>query len=200
MPKVVPEYKEAARRRIIEHAKRLFTERGYYKTRMTDIADSMGVSKGALYQYFASKDALLVAVIESHADQRGQAVQSFLDSGGWMTLSTSEFFDKMLSLRMGSSPLNLDLMLEAGKNRVVMEWLTKSGKKWVAGLTRVLKEYQRKGEIRDDIHPESLARGILAIRDGLYSSLNIGVPVSKVRKAWVLTMELILQSLRPMNS
>ncbi|MFW9888568.1 MAG: TetR/AcrR family transcriptional regulator, partial [Candidatus Thorarchaeota archaeon] len=47
MPKVVPEYKEKAKKRIMMHAAELFSEKGYYKTKMIDIAESMGVSKGA---------------------------------------------------------------------------------------------------------------------------------------------------------
>ena len=70
MPKVVPEYKEEARRRIVEHAMKLFSERGYYQTRMVDIAKSIGVSKGAIYQYFRSKHEVLITVIELHVVRR----------------------------------------------------------------------------------------------------------------------------------
>jgi AcrR family transcriptional regulator len=195
MPKVVPEYKEAARKRIIEHAKRLFTEQGYYQTRMTDVAESIGVSKGALYQYFDSKDALLIAVLDSHTKLRGNAVQSYLDAGGLATFASAEFFDRMVSLRMGSSVLITDLLREARENEVIMKWVQKSATKWVKDFVQVIKYSQKEGLIRSDVHPESLVRAILAMRDGLYSSLDVGLSVSKARKAWVAGMGLISESM-----
>ena len=58
----------AARRRsveneIVEHAARLFAERGFAGTSVQDIADAMGVSRPALYYYFKSKDDLLASLV-----------------------------------------------------------------------------------------------------------------------------------------
>ncbi|HYY91990.1 MAG TPA: helix-turn-helix domain-containing protein, partial [Candidatus Dormibacteraeota bacterium] len=55
MPKVVPEYKEEAKTRIIEAANRIFADKGYHEATMDDVAKQLGVSKGALYLYFPSK-------------------------------------------------------------------------------------------------------------------------------------------------
>jgi AcrR family transcriptional regulator len=58
----------AARRRIVEneiveHAARLFAERGFAGTSVQDIADAVGVSRPALYYYFKSKDELLANLV-----------------------------------------------------------------------------------------------------------------------------------------
>jgi AcrR family transcriptional regulator len=58
----------AARRRIVEneiveHAARLFAERGFAGTSVQDIADAVGVSRPALYYYFKSKDELLASLV-----------------------------------------------------------------------------------------------------------------------------------------
>ena len=195
MPKVIPEYKETAKKRIIEHAGRMFSEQGYYKTKMTDIAESMNVSKGALYQYFDSKESLLIEVLESHIEHRGQVVDAFLESEGIATLSTPDFFDRMLSLRMGTSALTLDLLREANENETIKQWMKTGVTRWVKGLTRVIRNLQQEGMIRKDINAESLVRCILALRDGLYSLISVGVSISKARRAWVLGMELINESI-----
>lgn len=57
-----------ARRRIVEneiveHAARLFAERGFAGTSVQDIADAMGVSRPSLYYYFKSKDELLASLV-----------------------------------------------------------------------------------------------------------------------------------------
>ncbi|GHF40608.1 TetR family transcriptional regulator [Streptomyces mashuensis] len=46
-------------RRLLAAATRLFAERGYDRTSVQDIVEAAGVTKGALYHYFGSKDDLL---------------------------------------------------------------------------------------------------------------------------------------------
>ncbi|RSX54089.1 AcrR family transcriptional regulator [Bifidobacterium goeldii] len=46
-------------RRILDSARRLFTEKGYEKTSIQDILNDLGLSKGGLYHHFKSKEAIL---------------------------------------------------------------------------------------------------------------------------------------------
>ncbi|MFQ5831364.1 MAG: TetR/AcrR family transcriptional regulator [Candidatus Thorarchaeota archaeon] len=193
MPKVVPEYKEEAKRRIMKHATKLFSERGYSKTRMIDIAKSMGVSKGAIYQYFRSKQDLLMSVLQTHTDTRGREVRKVLDSENITAISTGEFFDRMLALRMGSLALGLDLLSEAATNRSVLQWIRGSYELWVEGLSGMIDGFITSGVIRRSVDSESLARGILALRDGLYSALDLGSDKSKARRAWVTVMSSLMK-------
>jgi AcrR family transcriptional regulator len=48
---------------VLEHATRLFAERGFSGTSLQDVAESMGLKRPALYYYFSSKDALLERLI-----------------------------------------------------------------------------------------------------------------------------------------
>lgn len=58
-------------RQMIEVAESVFAERGYLATSMDDIAEQVGVSKPMLYEYFHSKEGLLLACIaESRAALR----------------------------------------------------------------------------------------------------------------------------------
>jgi len=59
MPKVIPEYKKLARKRIIDAAYKIFYKKGYHSSTMNDVAKEVGVSKGSLYSYFKSKEELL---------------------------------------------------------------------------------------------------------------------------------------------
>jgi len=65
MPKVVPEYKEEAKSRILEAANKVFAEKGYHEATMDDIAKRLGVSKGAIYLYFSSKEDLFEALCKT---------------------------------------------------------------------------------------------------------------------------------------
>ncbi len=48
--------------RIIREARRLFIERGYEKTSMSDIAQAAGINRPALHYYFRTKDKMFSAV------------------------------------------------------------------------------------------------------------------------------------------
>ena len=50
---------------LISAARGVFEVRGYDATRMGDIAEAAGVSHGTVYTWFSTKDAVLMAVIES---------------------------------------------------------------------------------------------------------------------------------------
>ena len=54
---------------ILDAAARLFVERGYAATTTNHVAEAAGVSVGSLYQYFPSKDALVVALDLRHLDR-----------------------------------------------------------------------------------------------------------------------------------
>jgi AcrR family transcriptional regulator len=67
----------AERRRLIEEAAAaLFAEHGYAATRLEDIAARAGVTKQLLYQHFADKPALYLALLQRHRDDLASFVQA----------------------------------------------------------------------------------------------------------------------------
>ena len=55
---------QGTRERILEVALELFSETGYDKTSLRNVAERVGVTKAALYYHFPSKESLLMALIE----------------------------------------------------------------------------------------------------------------------------------------
>jgi AcrR family transcriptional regulator len=55
-------------RRIIAAARRLFDRKGYADTAMEEIADRAGLAVGTLYNYFPSKDELLLVILRRETD------------------------------------------------------------------------------------------------------------------------------------
>jgi AcrR family transcriptional regulator len=53
---------EGKRARIVEAAMRHFAEHGYHAARVGDIADSLDIAKGSIFQHFGSKDGLFFEV------------------------------------------------------------------------------------------------------------------------------------------
>lgn len=54
---------------ILAAAARVFARAGYAATTTNHVAAKAGVSIGSLYEYFPSKDAILVALVERHLDE-----------------------------------------------------------------------------------------------------------------------------------
>ncbi len=69
-PRARPDEKksEATRRHLLDRALVLFRERGVEATTMRDIAKAAGLSLGAAYYYFPSKEALVFAYYEANQD------------------------------------------------------------------------------------------------------------------------------------
>lgn len=49
---------------ILKAAARVFSRKGYYHTRMQDIADEAEIGKGTVYEYFSSKEELFIELIK----------------------------------------------------------------------------------------------------------------------------------------
>ena len=59
---------EVRKQEILDTALRIFVEKGYEKTSITDIAREIGVAQGLCYRYFPSKEALFDSAIDQYAD------------------------------------------------------------------------------------------------------------------------------------
>lgn len=60
---------------LVEATARVLTKEGYERASTNRIASVAGVSIGSLYQYFPSKEALVAAVIERHAQELSRVVR-----------------------------------------------------------------------------------------------------------------------------
>src|SRR5215212_4431445 len=69
---------EATRARILESALGLFRARGFDATTMRDVAAEAGMSLGAAYHYFPSKDAIVLAYYDLTQDEHARRVHEAL--------------------------------------------------------------------------------------------------------------------------
>jgi AcrR family transcriptional regulator len=69
----------SARERLLESAKILFSQKGYYATSVEDIVESAGFSKGAFYFYFKSKEELFKSLVEEMHLNIAKGLENFLE-------------------------------------------------------------------------------------------------------------------------
>ncbi len=62
MPRVSEEHLAGRRAQILDAARECFTRNGFHSTSMQDILSEAGMSAGAVYRYFPSKEAIIAAI------------------------------------------------------------------------------------------------------------------------------------------
>ncbi|MFQ6231105.1 TetR/AcrR family transcriptional regulator [Nocardia sp. NPDC002869] len=73
MPRVSDEHLERRRQQILDAARVCFVRKGFHQTSMQDVFTESGLSAGAVYRYFRSKDELVIALASTTAgDIRAQ--------------------------------------------------------------------------------------------------------------------------------
>ena len=74
-----PDVSEERKDQILAAATKVFTERGFFDARMDDIVAESGLSKGALYWYFDSKDAIIVGILDRIFDWESSHLDEILE-------------------------------------------------------------------------------------------------------------------------
>ncbi|MBN2502423.1 MAG: TetR/AcrR family transcriptional regulator [Anaerolineales bacterium] len=92
-----PDVSEERKEQIIEAATRVFLERGVQKTRMDDIVEKSGLSKGALYWYFKSKDDLIIGIVDALFEKEFKTLQDFDYNEGSAKEVLNEFVEIMIA-------------------------------------------------------------------------------------------------------
>src|SRR5437016_1709471 len=76
------EKQEATRARLLEGAARVFARRGYHAAALEEVAGEVGLTKGAVYSNFESKEALFLALVDVEIGKRVGEVARVVDAGG----------------------------------------------------------------------------------------------------------------------
>jgi AcrR family transcriptional regulator len=195
LPKVVAEYKRQARQRIVETAVRVFSEKGYHRTTMEDIAEELGVSKGAIYLYFRSKEGLVREICKiAPARLREDLTSSF--GGRDMLTGASAFFEESLARSMEGLGLYFEIIGEAHRSVSIRKMLLESYTRSLEILTEFIERLGREGRIRRDFDATSLALGLVATHDGLMASIVLGKDASEAKKAWNETISIIIRGMQ----
>ena len=195
MPKVVPEYREEAKIRIIKKSVKFFSEKGYHQTKMSEIADSLGVSKAALYQYFESKEELFIQVMQYYIESVHGELILFLKTKHPKEIMDDEFFDIMFDIKSKDNHLLMDALFPPLDFNLAISEIIKSNPSMKNEMTKYYKEatnllsdyfndYKKRGIIKREIDTASLSMGIMSLQDGLMTAVLMGVEIKEIRKTW----------------
>ena len=152
--------KEHTRVRIINSAKKLFSEQGYQKTTIVDISKQAGLSEAALYEYFQGKEDLLLTIPDLWVSEllRDLDEQLFGIQGAVNKLRKYLWW---YLRRVEQAPLDAKivyLFLKTNANFLNTE-VYANVKKLYSYLIDIFEEGQKSGEMKSDLDPR-IARDI----------------------------------------
>ncbi|MCU0495939.1 MAG: TetR/AcrR family transcriptional regulator [Anaerolineae bacterium] len=163
-----PKRNEDRQRKILQAADELISYYGYDKTTMSDIAQKAGISKGALYLHFDSKEALFEALLldqsERVLDDTIARIEADPNGGSFFAL-----YSHMLTAA-AHNPFVRALMSQ--NRRILGDYVQQLVNSPLYEQTRgtrieMIQQLQAKGMIRNDVPPQMVMYFLNLIRQGL---------------------------------
>lgn len=185
MPKVVPEYKQEAKKRIIEGATKTFSQKGYQKTKMTDIGESLGISKGAIYQYFPSKEELFFEVIDNLMNQINDRLTEFLQKEGLDCLKSEQYFYLYLPSPNASTNFKIDIIHESLYNEKLNKKISNKYNNAINNGVLLFEAYKEKRIIKKSIDSRKKVIELFGMLEGLRILLFYGASLEEMKQTWV---------------
>ena len=172
MAKVTAAHLEARRAQIIQAAWDCFAEKGYYLTKMADIARKAGLSAGAIYRYFPSKEAVLNAISERSLEQDVELMERARSSED-EPIAALELLSLAMRLQyqdpgfQTATRVQVELRPEFIRNEDLRRNLKKFLRIRLAAASLLISEAKQKGQIKPNVEPEALAMMALCFSEGL---------------------------------
>jgi AcrR family transcriptional regulator len=107
MPRISEQDRAARRQRLVDAAWRRMALNGYNETSVDDLCDEAGVSKGAFYGYFATKQDLFLALVEEETAALNRVAGELADRELSGAERVRQFTQAML--RVGDDPGRVQL-------------------------------------------------------------------------------------------
>lgn len=166
-PRVDPDER---RQEILDAALRCFARSGYQGTSMQEIVEESGLSKGTLYWYFDSKQALFMELFDRIVGQMIEPVAGALDAPGAPAERLRRLAGSVGEVAVDNDALMalpLSFLLEIWQDKRFMAHYTQMIEGFAAQVVAIIEEGIAEGSFRP-VPAEPIAMGLMALYDGLF--------------------------------
>jgi AcrR family transcriptional regulator len=165
-----PDVSEERKSQILEAAIAVFARLGFQQTRMDDIASQAGLSKGALYLYYKSKDAIIAALLQRLFTQEFKQLQALVESENKgpvaeQLLILTRQLASMMQWMGRLMPIAFEFYAIAGRDKVVRQFLKEYFTDYRRLLARLIQRGIERGEFRA-VDAEATAITLTALYEG----------------------------------
>jgi AcrR family transcriptional regulator len=170
MPRITEQDRAARRRRLVDAAWRRMALTGYHTTSVDDLCDEAGVSKGAFYGYFASKQDLFLALVEEETESLNRVAGELASQELSGAERVRRFTQAML--RVGDDPgrvqLRADLWSALATDPVIRNRFADTVERRRSVLRDWIVRSIRTGDLEiEERRANALASILIALTDGL---------------------------------
>ncbi|MDP3273778.1 MAG: TetR/AcrR family transcriptional regulator [Deltaproteobacteria bacterium] len=163
------------RERILRAAVKVFAKKGFYASRVSEIAKAAGVADGTIYLYFESKDDVLESLFEERSERLLEVLRGELAKN----VDPPAKLQRMIEIQLGLIDGHRDLAEVITVNlrqstRLLRQYGSKRFVEYLELLASVVHEGQETGHFRLDVSPRVMARVLFGALDGLVLTWALG--------------------------
>ena len=168
MPKLTPASQAARREHILDAAERCFASAGFHRTTMQDICREADVSAGALYVYFAAKEALIAGIAERDRNKLAGQLAELAKAPDLATalgqLGEHYVVDEPPHKRM----MCIEIGVESTRNAAVGTIYRSVDRFVLDSFEQLFQRAAAEGRINPKYDARTLARTLAVLGDGLF--------------------------------
>jgi TetR/AcrR family transcriptional regulator, transcriptional repressor for nem operon len=161
---------EQTRQEIIRKAAPIFNQKGYDGAALSDLMRATGLEKGGIYRHFESKQQLAADAFDYAwkvaIDTRFEGTQEISNTVNRLKQIVQNFRDRRAGLVPGGCPLLNTAIDSDDGNPQLRGKARRALSSWIERLESIVKEGQRRGEVRSDVDSAELATLIVSTLEG----------------------------------
>lgn len=169
----------AKRDRILRAAIKIFSQKGFFTSKVSDIARSAGVADGTIYLYFKNKDDLLISLFEEKMAEVVADVRERVGAGEGALSRLRIFIENHMSLLVREAGLIEVLQVELRQsNKFMKEYVPVKFLEYLDVIGGILELGKREGTFRQDLNVTVARRAVF----GALDEMALAYVLSKKRK------------------
>jgi TetR/AcrR family fatty acid metabolism transcriptional regulator len=163
------------RERILRAAVKVFAKKGFYASRVSEIAKAAGVADGTIYLYFDSKDDVLESLFEDRTERLLIALRTELAKEPDPPARVRRLIELQLGLLDGQRELAEVITINLRQStRLLRQYGSKRFLEYLELMASVVSDGQKSGHFRDDLSARVTARALFGALDGLALTWALG--------------------------
>ncbi len=169
----------AKRERILRAAIKIFSQKGFFNSKVSDIARSAGVADGTIYLYFKNKDDLLISLFEEKMAEVVADVRDRVAAVEGALPRLRIFIENHMSLLIREAGLIEVIQVELRQsNKFMKEYVPVKFLEYLDVISEILELGKREGTFRQDLNVTMARRAVF----GALDEIALAYVLSRKRK------------------
>jgi AcrR family transcriptional regulator len=159
---------EERKEQILDAATEVFAQKGFDHARMDDIVEETGLSKGALYWYFKSKDDIIFGIMDRLFRLEFRELEEIKQSESSATEALRGFTEvaiKDINRMVHFMPITYEFLALAFRNKLVQKAIKQYMNSYVSILDPLIQRGVESGEFKK-VNPREVSAAVGAIIEG----------------------------------